>query len=166
MFQYVKRRGGVHEHEARWFFQQLIIGLDYCHRMGVVNRDIKLENTLLDGSKRPLVKICDFGYSKSEKDSLPKSKVGTPGYTGGSDMLCTIPIACIPLCFCCFTGSPCILVEYLLYSPADCAQILLKFCGAAPEIISNLKYNGKLVDGMLLLLHSPPLQCDVCCSVQ
>lgn len=47
-----------------------------------MNRDIKLENTLLDGSKRPLLKICDFGYSKHEKDSLPKSKVGTPGYTG------------------------------------------------------------------------------------
>jgi serine/threonine protein kinase len=31
---------------------------------GVANRDIKLENTLLDGSPRPLVKICDFGYSK------------------------------------------------------------------------------------------------------
>lgn len=31
---------------------------------GVVNRDIKLENTLLDSSPRPLVKICDFGYSK------------------------------------------------------------------------------------------------------
>ena len=75
---------GLPEADARWFFQQLIIGLDYCHRMGVVNRDIKLENTLLDGSKRPLVKICDFGYSKNEKDSLPKSKVGTPGYTGGS----------------------------------------------------------------------------------
>jgi serine/threonine-protein kinase SRK2 len=30
----------------------------------VVNRDIKLENTLLDSSPRPLVKICDFGYSK------------------------------------------------------------------------------------------------------
>lgn len=43
---------------------QLIVGLDYCHRMGVVNRDIKLENTLLDSSPRPLVKICDFGYSK------------------------------------------------------------------------------------------------------
>ncbi len=50
---------------------------------GVVNRDIKLENTLLDGSKRPLLKICDFGYSKNDKDSVPKSKVGTPGYTGG-----------------------------------------------------------------------------------
>ena len=49
----------------------------------MVNRDIKLENTLLDGSKRPLLKICDFGYSKNDKDSVPKSKVGTPGYTGG-----------------------------------------------------------------------------------
>lgn len=31
---------------------------------GVASRDIKLENTLLDGSPRPLLKICDFGYSK------------------------------------------------------------------------------------------------------
>ena len=50
--------------------------------MGVANRDIKLENTLLDGSPKPLVKITDFGYCKSDQESLPKSKVGTPGYTG------------------------------------------------------------------------------------
>ena len=36
---------------------------------GVANRDIKLENTLLDGSPRPLVKICDFGYSKVSSPS-------------------------------------------------------------------------------------------------
>ena len=48
---------------------------------GVVNRDIKLENTLLDSSPRPLVKICDFGYSKHEKfQSAPGSRVGTPAY--------------------------------------------------------------------------------------
>ena len=46
------------------------------------NRDVKLENTLLDGSRRPLLKLCDFGYSKADTDSLPKSVVGTPGYTG------------------------------------------------------------------------------------
>lgn len=63
-FEYVVKRGGLREDEARWFFQQLIVCLDYCHRLGVVNRDIKLENTLLDSSPRPLVKICDFGYSK------------------------------------------------------------------------------------------------------
>ena len=72
----------VQEEDARWFFQQLIVGLDYCHRMGVANRDIKLENTLLDASPKPLVKITDFGYCKASNDSLPKSKVGTPGYTG------------------------------------------------------------------------------------
>jgi serine/threonine protein kinase len=32
---------------ARWFFQQLILAVDYCHKKGVANRDIKLENTLL-----------------------------------------------------------------------------------------------------------------------
>jgi serine/threonine protein kinase len=31
---------------------------------GVCHRDMKLENTLLDGSRPPKVKICDFGYSK------------------------------------------------------------------------------------------------------
>ena len=35
-----------------------------CVLQGVANRDIKLENTLLDGTTRPLIKICDFGYSK------------------------------------------------------------------------------------------------------
>ena len=80
--QSVPEAAALQEDDARWFFQQLIVGLDYCHKMGVVNRDIKLENTLLDGSPKPLVKITDFGYCKSDKESLPKSKVGTPGYTG------------------------------------------------------------------------------------
>ena len=47
---------------------------------GVCHRDLKLENTLLDGSPAPRVKICDFGYSKSVLDSQPKSTVGTPAY--------------------------------------------------------------------------------------
>ena len=43
LFQYVQKAGRLQEPAARWFVQQLIIGLDYCHRKGVVNRDIKLE---------------------------------------------------------------------------------------------------------------------------
>lgn len=46
---------------------------------------MKLENTLLDGSPNPLLKITDFGFCKSDKESLPKSKVGTPAYTGDSE---------------------------------------------------------------------------------
>lgn len=41
-----------------------MLAMSCCVLQGVVNRDIKLENTLLDSSPRPLVKICDFGYSK------------------------------------------------------------------------------------------------------
>ncbi|KAK4352387.1 hypothetical protein RND71_027905 [Anisodus tanguticus] len=49
--------------------------------MQICHRDLKLENTLLDGSAAPRVKICDFGYSKSSVfHSQPKSTVGTPAY--------------------------------------------------------------------------------------
>eukprot|EP00210_Caulerpa_lentillifera_P007804 g7448.t1 len=81
MLEFIRKRRGLNESEARWFFQQLIIGLDYCHRMGVASRDIKLENTLLDDSPWPMLKICDFGYSKHEQfNSAPVSRVGTPAY--------------------------------------------------------------------------------------
>ncbi|KAL3625630.1 protein kinase superfamily [Castilleja foliolosa] len=47
----------------------------------ICHRDLKLENTLLDGSAAPRLKICDFGYSKSSLlHSRPKSTVGTPAY--------------------------------------------------------------------------------------
>ncbi|KAH1137669.1 hypothetical protein AAZX31_10G103400 [Glycine max] len=49
---------------ARFFFQQLISGVSYCHAMEVCHRDLKLENTLLDGSLTLHLNICDFGYSK------------------------------------------------------------------------------------------------------
>uniref|UniRef100_A0A0A9AUM4 non-specific serine/threonine protein kinase n=1 Tax=Arundo donax TaxID=35708 RepID=A0A0A9AUM4_ARUDO len=49
--------------------------------MQICHRDLKLENTLLDGSPAPRLKICDFGYSKSSLlHSKPKSTVGTPAY--------------------------------------------------------------------------------------
>ncbi|PON37022.1 GPCR kinase [Parasponia andersonii] len=50
-------------------------------REQICHRDLKLENTLLDGSPTPRLKICDFGYSKSALlHSQPKSTVGTPAY--------------------------------------------------------------------------------------
>ncbi|KAJ7945429.1 Protein kinase superfamily protein [Quillaja saponaria] len=73
--------GRFSEDEARYYFQQLISGVSYCHSMQICHRDLKLENTLLDGSPAPRLKICDFGYSKSSLlHSQPKSTVGTPAY--------------------------------------------------------------------------------------
>ncbi|MBA0549605.1 hypothetical protein Golob_020626 [Gossypium lobatum] len=60
-----------------------LVAVKYIERgeKQVCHRDLKLENTLLDGSPAPRLKICDFGYSKSSLlHSQPKSTVGTPAY--------------------------------------------------------------------------------------
>ncbi|VAH66464.1 unnamed protein product [Triticum turgidum subsp. durum] len=90
LFERICDRGRFSEDEARYFFQQLICGVSYCHHMQICHRDLKLENVLLDGSAAPRLKICDFGYSKklffpfldqsSVLHSRPKSAVGTPAY--------------------------------------------------------------------------------------
>lgn len=81
LFERICNAGRFSEDEARYFFQQLISGVSYIHGMEICHRDLKLENTLLDGSPAPQLKICDFGYSKSSVlHSQPKSTVGTPAY--------------------------------------------------------------------------------------
>ncbi|GLT39969.1 hypothetical protein SLA2020_141330 [Shorea laevis] len=81
LFQRICNAGRFSEDEARYFFQQLISGVSYCHTMQICHRDLKLENTLLDGSPAPRLKICDFGYSKSSLlHSRPKSTGGTQAY--------------------------------------------------------------------------------------
>jgi len=66
LLRYIQRRGGeISEACTRWLFQQLVMAMDYCHKMGLSNRDIKLENLLLsDDGEFPILKICDFGFSK------------------------------------------------------------------------------------------------------
>ncbi|WCJ43500.1 Serine/threonine-protein kinase SAPK2 [Euphorbia peplus] len=81
LFERIYNAGRLSEDEARFFFRQLISGVSYCHSMQICHRDLKLENTLLDGSTALRVKICDFGYSKSAVlHSQPKSTVGSPAY--------------------------------------------------------------------------------------
>jgi serine/threonine protein kinase len=52
---------GIDEGHARRLFQEMVTAVDYCHRLGIVNRDIKLDNLMLDTSAEPTLKICDFG---------------------------------------------------------------------------------------------------------
>ncbi|XP_027920418.1 serine/threonine-protein kinase SAPK7-like [Vigna unguiculata] len=81
LFYHVLHQRRIAEDQARYFFQQLIAGVSYCHDMEICHRDLKLENTLLDGSPAHRLKICDFGYSKSCLNySRTHSMVGTPAY--------------------------------------------------------------------------------------
>jgi serine/threonine protein kinase len=84
-------RGHLPEEEARLFYRHLVLGIDYCHKKNICNRDIKLENVLLDsmdGCPRPVLKICDYGLSINDDENSPKSDVGTPEFKG---MSCSIP---------------------------------------------------------------------------
>lgn len=74
LYDRVINAGRFTEDEARYFFQQLISG-------EISHGDLKLANTLLDGSSVPRLKICDFGYSVSYLlNSPPKSITGTLRY--------------------------------------------------------------------------------------
>mmetsp|Transcript_13249 Transcript_13249/g.34318 ORF Transcript_13249/g.34318 Transcript_13249/m.34318 type:complete len:344 (+) Transcript_13249:339-1370(+) len=82
LFDYVVKHGrpGFGEGETLHLFQQVIRAVDYMHSQGVISRDIKLENILLTADDPPQIKLCDFGFSKADNESVPKSRVGTPQY--------------------------------------------------------------------------------------
>ena len=50
------------EGTARKYFQELISALSYCHKKGIVHRDLKAENLLVGKNNNLLV--CDFGLSR------------------------------------------------------------------------------------------------------
>ncbi|CAG7815755.1 unnamed protein product [Allacma fusca] len=79
LFDYIVKHGKLKEHEARRFFQQIISGVDYCHRHMIVHRDLKPENLLLDHNLH--VKIADFGLSNMMMDGdFLRTSCGSPNY--------------------------------------------------------------------------------------
>lgn len=88
LFDKIVQVGKLNEEQARFYFQQLIDGVEYCHKLGICHRDLKPENLLLD--EHGNLKISDFGLSSlyvgdadgegTTRTELLHTTCGTPNY--------------------------------------------------------------------------------------
>ncbi|KAK3726879.1 hypothetical protein QZH41_005365 [Actinostola sp. cb2023] len=64
LLEYIRSNGAIPEDEARKFYHQLIEGTEYLHNKGVVHRDLKCENILLNRDNQ--IVISDFGFARTQ----------------------------------------------------------------------------------------------------
>lgn len=79
LFDYILEHRYLKESMACRLFAQLVSGVDYMHSKGIVHRDLKLENLLLDKHKNII--ITDFGFVNSfHGNDFMKTSCGSPCY--------------------------------------------------------------------------------------
>jgi polo-like kinase 1 len=66
--------------EVQYLMLQLLRGVEYLHREGVIHRDLKLANVLVDSDLN--LKISDFGLAAaiSHPEEVQRTMCGTPNY--------------------------------------------------------------------------------------
>lgn len=79
-YKYIQKKRRLKEGVACRLFSQLISGVHYMHSKGLVHRDLKLENLLLD--KHENLIITDFGFVNEffAHSELMKTSCGSPCY--------------------------------------------------------------------------------------
>jgi serine/threonine protein kinase len=75
---YLEREGSFNEDTTRFYAAEILLGIKYLHTRGVLYRDLKTQNVLLDSEGHAI--LIDFGLSKVLGDSKTDSVCGTPSY--------------------------------------------------------------------------------------
>lgn len=63
LFDHILNNRYLKDNAARRLFAQLVSGVGYLHKKGIVHRDLKLENLLLDRNRNII--ITDFGFANT-----------------------------------------------------------------------------------------------------
>lgn len=78
LFDLCQTVGGMGEDDGRFFLHQMIEVIGYMQSKGVVHRDLKLENILVDNDLN--LKVADFGFATYKKINKLNSYRGTMTY--------------------------------------------------------------------------------------
>jgi len=77
---HMQRKRRLPEDDARFYSAEISCALNYLHEKGIIYRDLKLDNVLLDGDGH--VKLTDYGMCKEglEPGMTTSTFCGTPNY--------------------------------------------------------------------------------------
>lgn len=79
----VELHNGLDESIARWYFRQIVEGLNFCHEMGIAKRQLSLDDCVLHqpqhGDQRFVLTLCGWRKSKADDHQVANSLIGPPG---------------------------------------------------------------------------------------
>ena len=130
-----------HEKTVQKYLYQLLVGLEYLHSKGIIHRDIKSANLLVDNEG--IIKLSDFGASKYIEDSIEmnRSLKGSPYWIAPEVALRTGHSYSADI-----WSVGCVIIEMLTGNPPW--SNLSKSAKEVLKIVANTKYPPQYPSGL------------------